>query len=125
MVRVATWNVNSIRARIDAVAAWLERRDPDVLLIQETKCGDDVFDTPGVSGVAHEHGIPLCVDNTVPTPYLVQPMEPHQVPPTPGDCVEDPTDLELYLGNRIEGRTGRDTPCARGRRRLLCGGGCF
>ena len=42
------------------------------------------------------------------TPYLVQPMEPHEVPPTPGDCVEDPTDLELYLGNRIEGRTGRN-----------------
>jgi pilus assembly protein CpaC len=41
------------------------------------------------------------------TPYLVQPMEADQVPPTPGDCVEDPTDLELYLGNRIEGRTGR------------------
>ena len=36
-VRVATWNVNSIRARIDRVAAWLERSDVDVLAIQETK----------------------------------------------------------------------------------------
>lgn len=41
------------------------------------------------------------------TPYLVQPMEAHQVPPSPGDFVEDPTDMELYFGNRIEGRTGR------------------
>lgn len=41
------------------------------------------------------------------TPQLIQPMEAHQVPPLPGDCVEDPTDPELYLGNRIEGRTGR------------------
>jgi len=49
-VRVATWNVNSIRARIDAVTAWLERRSPDVLSIQETKCGDDVFDTPALRG---------------------------------------------------------------------------
>jgi pilus assembly protein CpaC len=41
------------------------------------------------------------------TPYLVQPMEECQVPPLPGDEVEDPTDCELYLGNRIEGQTGR------------------
>src|SRR6202023_2990884 len=34
----------------------------------------DVLDTPGVSGVAHEHGVPLIVDNTVATPYLIQPI---------------------------------------------------
>ena len=34
----------------------------------------DVLDTPGVSGVAHEHGVPLIVDNTVATPYLIQPF---------------------------------------------------
>ena len=36
---------------------------------------NDVFDTPGVSGVAHDHGIPLIVDNTVATPYLFRPIE--------------------------------------------------
>ena len=40
------------------------------------------------------------------TPHLVQPMEAEQVPPPPGAGVEDPTDSELYFGNRIEGRTG-------------------
>jgi pilus assembly protein CpaC len=42
------------------------------------------------------------------TPYLVEPMNPGQVPPTPGDEVKEPNDLELYLLNRIEARTGRD-----------------
>ena len=42
------------------------------------------------------------------TPYLVEPMNPGQVPPTPGDEVKTPNDLEFYLLNRIEGRTGRD-----------------
>lgn len=42
-MRIATWNVNSIRSRIDRVAAFLERHDVDVLAIQETKCRDDQF----------------------------------------------------------------------------------
>jgi exodeoxyribonuclease III len=39
-VRIATWNVNSLRARIDKVFWWLERAQPDVLLMQETKLTD-------------------------------------------------------------------------------------
>ncbi|MEO8208536.1 MAG: exodeoxyribonuclease III [Chloroflexota bacterium] len=39
-MRIATWNVNSLKARMDAVQAWLERVAPDVLLIQETKLSD-------------------------------------------------------------------------------------
>jgi exodeoxyribonuclease III len=42
-VRLATWNVNSIRSRADRVVAWLQRRDVDVLALQETKCRDDQF----------------------------------------------------------------------------------
>lgn len=34
----------------------------------------DILDTPAVSAVAHEHGIPLIVDNTIATPYLIQPI---------------------------------------------------
>ncbi|MDV7245436.1 MULTISPECIES: bifunctional o-acetylhomoserine/o-acetylserine sulfhydrylase [Rhodococcus] len=36
---------------------------------------NDVLDLPGISGIAHQHGIPLIVDNTVPTPYLIRPLE--------------------------------------------------
>ena len=40
-MRIATWNVNSLKARLDAVEQWLERAAPDVLLLQETKLADD------------------------------------------------------------------------------------
>jgi exodeoxyribonuclease-3 len=40
-VRIATWNVNSLAARLPAVEAWLERAAPDVLLMQETKLADE------------------------------------------------------------------------------------
>ncbi len=42
-MRIATWNVNSIRMRQDAVAAWLADTGVDVLLLQETKCVADAF----------------------------------------------------------------------------------
>ncbi|MBY0442438.1 MAG: exodeoxyribonuclease III [Mycobacteriaceae bacterium] len=44
-MRLATWNVNSIRARINRVLDWLVRADIDVLAMQETKCSDDQFPT--------------------------------------------------------------------------------
>ena len=43
-MRFATWNVNSIRSRHRRVCAWLERREPDIALLQETKCSDARFD---------------------------------------------------------------------------------
>ena len=39
-MRIATWNVNSLKARQEAVELWLARTEPDVLLIQETKLAD-------------------------------------------------------------------------------------
>lgn len=43
MLTLATWNVNSIRARIDRVTAWLGERKPDVVCLQETKVEDKDF----------------------------------------------------------------------------------
>jgi exodeoxyribonuclease-3 len=39
-MRIATWNVNSLKARFEAVEAWLGRAAPDILLMQETKLSD-------------------------------------------------------------------------------------
>ncbi len=39
-MRIATWNVNSLKARLEKVMQWLERAKPDVLLMQETKLAD-------------------------------------------------------------------------------------
>jgi exodeoxyribonuclease-3 len=40
-MRIATWNVNSLKARFEKLAWWVERASPDVLLLQETKCQDE------------------------------------------------------------------------------------
>jgi exodeoxyribonuclease-3 len=42
-VRLATWNVNSLRQRIPRLLPWLDQRRPDVLCLQETKLPDDAF----------------------------------------------------------------------------------
>ncbi len=43
ILRVATWNVNSIRTRQDQVVQWLVDHSPDALCLQETKVGDNIF----------------------------------------------------------------------------------
>jgi exodeoxyribonuclease III len=42
-LRIATWNVNSITARLPRLLGWLERSGTDVLCLQELKCADDTF----------------------------------------------------------------------------------
>jgi exodeoxyribonuclease-3 len=60
-VRIATWNVNSLKARLEKVTWWLERARPDVLLLQETKLADtdvpaDVFGRAGYALAHHGEG---------------------------------------------------------------------
>ncbi len=60
-MRIATWNVNSLRARLDKVRWWLERARPDVLLLQETKLTDadapiDAFRDAGYRLAHHGEG---------------------------------------------------------------------
>jgi exodeoxyribonuclease III len=60
-VRIATWNVNSLKARLDKVTWWLERARPDVLLMQETKLADadvpaEVFRERGYDVAHHGEG---------------------------------------------------------------------
>ncbi|OXM72703.1 exodeoxyribonuclease III [Amycolatopsis sp. KNN50.9b] len=42
-VRVATWNVNSVKQRVPRLLPWLDQRQPDVVCLQETKLSDDAF----------------------------------------------------------------------------------
>jgi len=42
-VLIATWNVNSLKARLDRVTHWVKENQPDVLCMQETKMKDEVF----------------------------------------------------------------------------------
>ncbi|MEU4769587.1 exodeoxyribonuclease III [Actinosynnema sp. NPDC023794] len=42
-MRVATWNVNSVKQRVPRLLPWLDQRQPDVVCLQETKLADDAF----------------------------------------------------------------------------------
>ena len=42
-MKIATWNVNSVKARLDTVKAWLADAAPDVACFQEIKSTDDTF----------------------------------------------------------------------------------
>jgi exodeoxyribonuclease-3 len=42
-VRIATWNVNSVKTRLPRLLPWLDERRPDVVCLQETKLADDLF----------------------------------------------------------------------------------
>src|SRR6184192_2742023 len=60
-MRIATWNVNSLKARLEKVTWWLDRAKPDVLMMQETKLADGdvptaVFGQAGYALVHHGEG---------------------------------------------------------------------
>ena len=60
-MRIATWNVNSLKARLEKVTWWLARARPDVLLVQETKLADadvpvDAFRDAGYELAHHGEG---------------------------------------------------------------------
>ena len=66
-MRIATWNINSVRLRIDLVTRLLDEAAPDVLCLQETKCEDDKFPRDpliergyshlALSGMRNYHGV--------------------------------------------------------------------
>jgi len=53
-MRIATWNVNSIRSRIERVADWTAREKPDVLCLQEIKTTDDGFPLDVFAGLGYQ-----------------------------------------------------------------------
>jgi len=53
-VRIATWNVNSVGARLPRLNEWLELAHPDVLCLQETKCTSDNFPGEGAEALGYE-----------------------------------------------------------------------
>jgi exodeoxyribonuclease-3 len=56
-MRIATWNVNSIRVRVDAVSAWLEKWKPDVLCVQEIKVEEDEFPAERFSALGYRSAV--------------------------------------------------------------------
>jgi exodeoxyribonuclease III len=56
-MRIATWNVNSIKQRMDSALAWLAERQPDIVCLQETKCVDDSFPRLEFEGLGYNLAI--------------------------------------------------------------------
>ena len=54
-LKITTWNINSVRLRIDLVAKFLKSARPDVLCLQETKCPDDAFPLKRFQRLGYEH----------------------------------------------------------------------
>ena len=61
---LTTWNINSVRLRIDIVARFLKSARPDVLCLQETKCIDDAFPLKRFSGKASSMHLVSCRHKT-------------------------------------------------------------
>lgn len=54
-LKIATWNINSVRLRIGLVEAYLKTAKPDVLCLQETKCPNDAFPVKALSKIGYKH----------------------------------------------------------------------
>ena len=53
-MRVATWNVNSVRARLERLVPWLAEKRPEVVCLQETKCVDEKFPREPIEELGYE-----------------------------------------------------------------------
>src|SRR6201747_11421 len=58
-MRIATWNVNSVRQRLDHLLTWLKDCSPDIVCLQEIKCVDEAFPREAIEALGynvHTHG---------------------------------------------------------------------
>ncbi len=57
MIKVVTWNVNSINSRLERVKAFLERESPDFLCLQELKCSEDKYPLESITATGYHSAI--------------------------------------------------------------------
>ncbi len=53
-MRIATWNVNSLRARLEMLCAWLQQVQPEVVCLQETKVPDEAFPADSLTALGYQ-----------------------------------------------------------------------
>jgi exodeoxyribonuclease-3 len=87
-MKIATWNVNSIRKRLDRVIPWLAEHRPDVLCVQETKVEDDAFPRAEIEAAGYHV---LCHGQKTYNGVALLTLEPASDPVRGfGDTVQDP-----------------------------------
>lgn len=57
MIRIATWNVNSVKARLPHLLDWMRAASPDVVLLQELKVIEDAFPAMDISGLGYRSAV--------------------------------------------------------------------
>ena len=77
MFRIATWNVNSIRVRLQHVLDWLAKEQPDVLALQETKSIDDAFPEENFRNAGYQ--VTYSGQKTFNGVAIVHRMDPHDI----------------------------------------------
>ncbi len=88
LMKIATWNVNSIKARLDNVRDWLNMAEPDVLCMQEIKCIDENFPVEALEDLGYNvavHGQKTYNGVAI---LSKRPME-DVTPGLPGDKLDD------------------------------------
>jgi len=98
-VKIATWNVNSVKARLAGVTQWLGEAQPDILLMQEIKCQNDSFPEDAFSDLGYNCAIHGQKSYNGVAILAKRPIE-DATPRLPGD--ED-DDQARYLEARIDG----------------------
>src|ERR1041385_7586952 len=94
-MKIATYNVNSIRIRLDTIISWVEKHKPDVLCIQETKCQDELFPVLILRSTGYQvHYRGMKSYNGV---ALLTREEPEQVPPVSTRSEEHTSELQSRL----------------------------
>jgi exodeoxyribonuclease-3 len=53
-MRIATWNVNSVRQRLEHLLVWLKERSPDIVCLQEIKCQDEAFPREPIEALGYQ-----------------------------------------------------------------------
>lgn len=87
-MKIATWNVNSVRARLDRLLAWLQRTQPDIVCLQELKAREDAFPYEAIREAGYHAAV--YGQKTFNGVGILSRIEPQNVRCGMGDGVEDP-----------------------------------
>jgi len=87
-MKIATWNVNSIRSRLERVLSWLEKVEPDVVCLQELKTADDAFPHEAIREAGYHAAV--FGQKTYNGVAILSRTEPQDVQRGMGDDTDDP-----------------------------------
>ena len=101
-MKIATWNVNSVRARLERLLAWLQKAQPDILCLQELKTRDDAFPHDAIRGAGYHAAV--FGQKTFNGVGILSRIEPQNVHRGMDDGVVDPQ--ARFLAARVGGIHG-------------------